>query len=181
MDNVIGEIRVFPYDFVPKGWMSCDGSLLPINQNQALFSLLGTTYGGNGVNTFALPDLRGRATLGYGQGTSGQYMIGEKSGSETVMLAGNQIPPHTHILQGSNTNGVGVVNNAGPLETIAQPVINAITGLTINSFSAQNTTPTTLGPSTISISGSSTGHQNLVPYLALTVCIAITGIYPSRN
>ena len=177
MDNVLGEIRVFPYNFAPKYWLPCDGRLLPISQNTALFSLLGTTYGGNGTTNFAIPDLRGRAAIGVGP----QNIIGSASGSETVTLGIDQIPQHTHFLQASNMNGVGAVNNAGPLETIAQPVINSITGLQINSFSTSNGSPTTLSPAVLNKTGANIPHENRMPSLTLTVCIAVQGIFPSRN
>lgn len=177
MDQYLGEIRLFPYNFIPRGWAACDGSILAINTNTALFSLLGTQFGGNGQTTFALPDLRGRGTVGQSQ----NYPIGTKAGNENITLSVTQIPVHNHLLNVSNLAGTALVNNSGPIETIADPVINSISGLNINSFSPNNSNLTPISPLSISMAGGSVGHENRVPLLALTICICTQGIYPMRD
>lgn len=177
MDQYLGEIRVFPYNFIPRGWAACDGSLLAINTNTALYSLLGTQFGGNGQTTFALPDLKGRGAVGQ----SPNYPMGTKTGSENITLSVTQIPAHNHLLNVSSAAGTSAVNNVGPIETIADPVINTISGLNINSFSPNNANLTAISSLSISLAGGSIGHENRIPLLALTVCICTQGIYPSRD
>ena len=159
----IGEIRMFGGSFSPVGWMFCDGQLLPINQNQALFSLLGTTYGGNGQTTFALPDLRGRYAMHEGSG----HTLGEKAGSSAVTLTIQQLPQHLHFFQGANKNG------DQPLPT-ANLMANAA------SLYRAPTNLVALLPSVTNVGGSQ-AHTNMCPYLVLNFCIALQGIFPSQN
>lgn len=160
----IGEIRLFSNNYAPQGWAFCQGQLLPINQNQALFSILGTTYGGNGQTTFALPDLRGRVAIHMGNG----YPLGQSSGQETHVLTTAELPPHTHLVSGSTEppNAPSPAGNVWATRTDSQ----------------YSTSPnTTLNPAAMSAAGSSQAHPNMQPYLTVNYCIALVGLYPSRN
>ena len=160
----LGEIRIMSFDFPPQGWARCDGQFLPINQNQALFALFGTVYGGNGQTTFALPDLRGRVPLDDGAG----FVIGENGGARTDTLAIDQVPTHTHPMFASSS--VGDTNvNVGHVFAVSPSQL----------YDAGNLT--TLHPSSVSSVGGSQPHQNMQPYLVLSFCVALQGIFPSRN
>ena len=165
----LSEIRIMSFNFAPKGWALCNGQLLPINQNQALFSLLGTTFGGNGQTNFALPDLRGRVPMHEGNG----HTLGEKAGSEAVTLSLSQIPTHTHLLSGNNAQNT----NAGLVDT---PVSNywANAGKTIFNTGNGNSA---MSPQTVASVGGSQAHENRSPFLTLNFCIALQGIFPSQN
>ncbi len=165
----IGQIALLPYNFPPRGWAFCNGQLLPISQNTALFSLLGTTYGGNGQTTFALPDLRGRVPVSSGQGPGLQdYTLGEQSGVESVTLTQGQMPLHNH---GANCN-TGDADQGGPGNNF----------LASGSVYAASATPgQTLNPAMIAAAGGNQPHENRPPYLVLNYCIALEGIFPSRN
>lgn len=171
----LGEIRMFGGNFAPRGWAFCDGSLLSIAQNSALFAILGTTYGGNGQTTFALPDLRGRAPLNWGQGPGlTPRTLGESSGSETVTLISTQMPAHTHAIgahsgQGDTFSPEGAVA-AAAVDSSQQP-------LNIYSTSVN----TTMAAQTVSASGGSQPHQNMQPFLCVSFIIALEGIFPSRG
>jgi microcystin-dependent protein len=157
----LGEIRAYSFNFVPKGWAACNGQQLPINQNQALFSLLGTQYGGNGVTTFALPDLRGRGSVH----TDGSYVMGQIGGSAVQTLTVDQMPQHVHGM------------SAGGSATAADPR----RGLWADGGSYGDGADTAMAAGTIGNSGGSQGHDNMPPYLAITYAIALTGIFPSRD
>jgi microcystin-dependent protein len=163
-DSFLGELRLMGFPWAPKGWALCNGQFLPINQNQALFSLLGTTYGGDGRTTFRLPDLRGRTPMHVGQG----WTQGQVAGSETVTLSQSQMAAHTHAMMASAADGDTVTPTGNVLSGAANAYGN-IADLT-------TTEPTTLKPM-----GGSQPHQNLSPYLVLNWCIALIGIFPSRN
>lgn len=163
----LGEIRAMSFNFPPKGWAQCDGQLLAINANQALFSILGTTYGGDGRTTFALPDLRGRVTVGT---DFAQYPIGIRGGSETVTLQPQEIPAHVHTLNATRANGDDIV--AGTLAS-APNLYGPPTRL--QQIGVQRPT----GPS-ISPAGS-LPHENMMPFGVITMCIALQGVFPSRN
>jgi microcystin-dependent protein len=174
-DVFLGEIRPFAFNFAPRGFLFCDGQLLAISQFTALFSLLGTTYGGNGTTNFQLPNLQGMAPMHQGS-TSGSgtfYSLGQTAGASSVQLTTAEMPQHNHDWQ---------VSESGPLET-ATP--NSTTWLGIGGQAKEftpNTSPTTpMAPQTIGLAGSSSPHQNLQPYLAINLCIAINGIFPARN
>ena len=160
----MGELKLFPINFAPKGWAMCNGQLLGINANQALFSLLGTTYGGNGQTTFALPDLRGRIPLNAGEGLT----QGEVIGQEFHTLTQPEMPSHIHLLTASNSDGDTVLGSA------------ALLGSFNNGYRAVSA-PTTLQQTTISTAGGSQPHENRQPFTVLNWCIALTGIFPSRN
>ena len=173
----LGEIRAFGFGFAPKAWALCNGQLLSIQQNQALFSLLGTFYGGNGTTNFALPDLRGRAALGYGQGPGlSTYVIGEPSGTENVTLLSTQIPQHTHVWAASTSLG----NQPGPAAGFLAggQIPN---GTLIPNFAAPGGATVPLASNTLATTGNNTGHTNMQPYLVGNYCIALQGIFPSRN
>lgn len=166
----IGEIRMVGFNFAPRGWALCNGQLLSIAQNTALFSLLGTTYGGNGQTTFALPDLRGRVPLHFGQAPGlSPYQIGQAGGSETVTLLLPQIPAHNHGLLASNSEA----DNATPDgRLLAQAREVTYTSGTAN---------TQMNPQAIAPTGGSQPHPNLQPYLTINFVIAVQGIFPSRD
>lgn len=167
----LSEIRIMSFNFPPRGWAQCNGQLLPINQNQALFSLLGTTYGGDGRVNFALPDLRGRVPFHMGGG----YSLGQRGGEETHTLSTAEMPTHTHTLTGNNA-----VVGAGATATVVSPLGSywANTGKSIFSSSPPNSQ---MSPQTVSTVGGGQGHENREPYLTLNFCIALQGIFPSQN
>jgi microcystin-dependent protein len=163
-DPFLSEIRIMSFDFAPQGWALCNGQLLPINQNQALFSLLGTTFGGDGIVNFALPELRGRTPIHVGGG----HTLGEGGGEQAHALSIAELPTHTHVLNGSNNPAdtniptdayLGVLNNA------YAPAGNLVA----------------LAPASVTSAGGSQAHLNMQPFLALSFCIALTGLFPSPN
>ena len=159
----IGEIRIFSFNFPPKGWAFCNGQLLPINQNQALFSILGTTYGGNGQTNFALPNLQGRVPVHVGNG----IVLGQSSGEATHTLITSEMPAHTHIPAGSATPAnLGVLT--GNLWVTGNAAYNPTANTSTNLASILNV-------------GGGQPHENMSPYLTLNICIALQGIFPSRN
>jgi microcystin-dependent protein len=163
----LSEIKIMSFNFPPKGWALCNGQTLPINQNQALFALLGTTYGGNGQTTFALPNLRGGAPMHMGNG----HTLGEKAGTETVTLNLAQLPHHPHMVQAATGVAPPNLGPVGNMLAQSQGVF-----LYAN---ATNLTPMAQN-STTNIGGSQP-HTNMQPYLVLSFCIALQGIFPSRN
>ncbi|MGA8765279.1 MAG: tail fiber protein [Candidatus Sulfotelmatobacter sp.] len=168
----VGEIRMFGGNFAIAGWAFCDGSLQSIAQNNALFSLLGTTYGGDGVNTFALPDLQGRIPVHQGQGAGLQsYVLGQKAGAETVTLIGAQLPSHTHGALGSATGGA-VSSPAG-----ATWGNNSIQN---NSFGPGTSANGSMNAGSIGMTGGNQPHDNLLPFQVISFIIALDGIYPSQ-
>lgn len=168
MDPYIGEIRCFGFTFAPQGWAQCNGQLLSIAQNTALFSLLGTTYGGDGRTTFALPDLRGRTAVGSGQGPGQTNRTqGEVGGTETVALTAATLPPHSHTVAASSS--ATTKNPSGSLP--------AVTGA---GSSYGTTSDLGMGAAMIGGGGSGQPHANMQPYLVLNWCIALVGIFPSR-
>jgi microcystin-dependent protein len=177
----VAEITIFAFNFAPKGWALCQGQLLPISQNTALFSLLGTMYGGDGKSTFALPDLRDQTTVSLGQLSGGsQYFQGEQVGASTVTLLTTELPSHNHILSAST--------NAGTTATAAGNQLGlGSTGDKQNSWNANIYSPnptkatTGLSPLAISQTGSSLPHNNMQPYLTLNFCIAMQGVFPPRG
>ena len=167
-DPFVAEIRIFPYNFAPNGWAQCDGQLMPISQNTALFSLLGTTYGGNGQSTFALPDMRGAFPMQPGQGPGlSERLLGEFVGAEVVTLDASQMPAHTHTLVGGNSSAQ-VAPGSG--------TVGASPGKAYHPGPA-----TGIAPSMLSDAGSGIPHNNLPPYLVFTFCIALQGIFPPRS
>jgi microcystin-dependent protein len=161
----LAEIRLMSFNFAPKGWAMCNGQQLPINQNQPLFALLGTTFGGNGQTTFALPDFRGNVPLHVGSG----HTLGEKAGSQSVTLSIAQLPTHIHILNGTANDGTQLIPGGNLLAKGATQLYGPPASLAaMNAGSVTNV-------------GGSQAHTNMQPFLALTFCIALQGIFPSPN
>ena len=170
-DPFVGEIRMFGFNFAPQGWAQCNGQLLPIDQNPALFDLLGTTYGGDGRITFALPDMRSRVPVGQGQGPGlSSYAEGQAGGAETVTLAATQMPGHTHPVKASR-------NPAGS----GQPEGRALARSADRIYTAKPDTSTVMNADMLGDDGGSQPHDNIQPYLAVNFCIALNGIFPSRD
>jgi microcystin-dependent protein len=174
----LGEIRAVGWPFAQRGWALCAGQLLSIQQNTALFSLLGTYYGGNGVNNFALPDLRGRAAIGQGQSPSSgsTYTIGQNGGTETVTLNVTQLPQHNHMWQATTTNGNQVAPLSGYLATVERPPNVG----TVNAYAAPGGPAIPLG-TPVGNTGGNQPHANIQPFSTINYSIALQGIYPSRN
>jgi microcystin-dependent protein len=165
----IGEIRMVGFNFAPSGWAHCNGQLLPISENEALFTLIGTTYGGDGQNTFALPDLRGRAPMHVGTGLGITHIVGELGGQETVTLTTQQIPSHTHVPQ-ANTGG-------NPVNDPSGKVLTGWTGAQyINQAPAAAMSPSALDPT-----GGSQPHENRPPYVTINFIISLFGIFPPQT
>lgn len=160
----LSEIRIFSFGFAPKGWALCNGQILPINQNQALFSLLGTTYGGDGRTSFALPDLRGRVPIHVGS----SHTLGERGGEQAHTLNISEIPTHAHVLQGANVNA-----------TTPTPTGNALANATAVYHGP--TSLVSLNPGSVTSVGGSQAHLNMQPFLTLSFGIALQGIFPSPN
>lgn len=165
----VGELKLVSFPFAPKGWALCNGQLLPINQNQALFSLLGTTYGGNGQTVFALPDLRSRTPL---HTDSSAIPLGTQGGVENVSLTSGQLPPHTHVLTATSE----LANAASPSNAL--PAAKGRGG--VDRYSGVGTSDTTMNPASVGPAGNQS-HPNMQPYLVLNWVIALVGIFPSRN
>lgn len=170
-DPFVAEIRIYPFNFAPTGWAFCDGQILPISQNTALFSLLGTMYGGNGKSTFALPNLQGSAPMHQGQGPGlSQRFIGEQSGVENVTLIQTEIPAHNHNVMAANF----------PADANS-PTNNAFSRSTNASVYGVGGTPVTMSPNSIAPTGGDQPHNNMQPYLTLNFCIAMQGVFPPRQ
>jgi len=174
-DPFLGEIRLVGFTFAPQGWALCDGQLLSIAQNTALFSLLGTTYGGNGQTTFALPDLRGRVPIHPGQGPGlSNYVLGEQSGSENVTLNTSQLPGHNHPLASSNQQG----SSSDPSGYFPAVLNDPAGTIAVNGYLASSNS--TLNPAAIGVTGGNQPHSNIQPFLCVNFIICLQGIYPSR-
>ncbi|HWH12475.1 MAG TPA: tail fiber protein [Solirubrobacteraceae bacterium] len=169
-ESFIGEIRMFGGTFAPNGWAFCDGRTLAIAQNDALFALLGTTYGGDGVQTFNLPDLRGRLPVHQGNNGAATYVLGQLAGSENVTLSTNQLPAHNHALQAGTSPG-----------TQASPSGNALTASSSLGLYTTEAPDIAMAPTTVGASGGSQPHNNLQPFLCVNFIISLFGIFPSRN
>jgi microcystin-dependent protein len=170
-DPFVAEIRIFPFNFAPRGWAWCDGQLLPLSQNTALFSLLGTTYGGDGKSNFALPDLQGRAPMHPGQGPGlSLHDLGETGGSETVTLLESEIPAHAHQLRADEGNGLftaaqgNIIGSGNQMFMAPNPAVNG-----------------TLAPEALAPAGGDQPHNNLQPYLTFYFNIALQGVFPPRT
>lgn len=160
----LSEIRIMSFGYAPRGWAMCNGQQLPINQNQALFSLLGTTYGGNGQTTFALPDLRGNAPIHFGSG----FTLGQKGGEQAHTLTISELPQHLHVANGNTATG----QNQPPGDLLCKAAANMY---------GPPTQLATMGPATIVNVGGSQAHLNMQPFLVLNFCIALQGIFPSQT
>ena len=173
-DPFVAEIRMFGFNFAPTGWAQCNGQLLPLSQNTALFSLLGTFYGGDGKSTFALPNLQGSVPIHQGQGSGlSPYDLGQQGGSQFVTLLQSEMPFHAHVLRGT-------------IEDATQSSLtqNVIPAQTVNGNLYQSTTNANLGalaPQALSPAGGSLPHNNMMPYLVVNFCIAMQGVFPPRG
>jgi microcystin-dependent protein len=174
-DPFVAEIRIFPFNFAPKGWAFCNGQLLPLSQNTALFSLLGTTYGGDGKSNFALPNLQGRAPMHPGQGPGlSLHDLGEMGGEETETLLQSEMPAHSH----------GVVAAPNPaLVATPSPAVGLARSKVVNAYlpPANSLGLVPMSPSTIGLTGGNLPHNNMMPYLTLNFCIALQGVFPPRS
>lgn len=165
----LAEVRMVGFNFAPRGWAFCDGQILPINQNQSLYSLLGTTYGGDGSTSFALPDLRGRAPIHVGRSNGGgEHRLGQKAGEETHTLSISELPDHRHDVMASSA--------AADAPTPAEHVLASANNVWHNPANL-----TGLRPGTIASTGGGQAHDNMQPCLAINFCIALRGLFPSRN
>ncbi|TMV93730.1 phage tail protein [Thioclava sp. BHET1] len=176
MEPFIGQIALFAFNRIPRGWMRCDGTLLAISQYDALFAVIGTTYGGNGSQTFALPDLRGRIPLHQGQGQGlRDYYIGEHGGAETVTLISSQAAPHRHALQAASANP--------PVDATSTPSEAVMLASSSNAprYSAAPSDPAILAMQSIGFSGGSQPHDNMMPTVVMNYCIATMGLYPQHG
>ncbi|MBZ0305164.1 MAG: tail fiber protein [Anaerolineae bacterium] len=166
----VGEIRMFGGNFAPAGWAFCEGQLLPISEYETLFNLIGTTYGGDGESTFAMPDLRGRIPIHQGQGPGlSSYILAETGGVESVTLAVSQLPSHTHLYQATGSGGT----------LQPSPVGAAVTNDRVIMFSPGLLTPDTMPPQTVSPVGGNQPHDNMMPFLCVSFIISLFGIFPS--
>ncbi len=170
MDPFVAEIRIFPFNFAPSGWAFCDGQILPLSQNTALFSLLGTVYGGNGLSNFALPNLQGKTPMHHGQGPGLSLRdLGESSGSTTVSLLTSEIPFHNHTLRVANDSGLQ-----------SHPTGAVVARSPVYKESPAPALATQLAASAVSPTGNNQPHNNMQPYLTLNFCIALQGVFPPR-
>ena len=165
----LAEVRIVGFNFAPRGWAFCDGQILPINQNQSLYSLLGTTYGGDGRTSFALPDMRGRTPIHVGEG----HREGQKSGEETHTLAANEMPNHDHVFRASSSDGNQPLSNGMLGRTTAGDIYRD------SALAPQGLT--SLRSGTVTNVGGGQAHENMMPFIAVNFCIALQGLFPSRN
>jgi len=174
VDPFVAEIRIFPFNFAPKGWAFCDGQILPLSQNTALFSLLGTTYGGDGKSNFALPDMQGNAPMHPGQGPGlSLHDLGETGGSETVSLLESEIPSHSHGQFGTNEDGTqGTLTSGVTLAT-------SVGGQLYQTNTSANLV--SMNDNALAPAGGDQPHNNMQPYLTLNFCIALQGVFPPRS
>ena len=172
-DPFVAEIRIFPFNFAPAGWAFCGGQLLPLSQNTALFSLLGTTYGGDGKSNFALPNLQGRAPMHPGQGPGlSLHDLGETGGSETVTLLTSEMPAHNHEMRASTQPGEDPA--PGPTEALARSVGASL-------YQTTTTPVVPMSSNAVAPAGGDLPHNNMMPYLTLSFCIALQGVFPPRD
>jgi microcystin-dependent protein len=179
-DPFISEIRVFSFNFPPKGWAFCNGQQMQINQNQALFALLGTTYGGDGVTTFNLPNLRGRTPIHMGNG----HTLGEAGGATSVTITQQTMPTHNHMVTAVNALAPASDEGVYPDNTkfVAQPLVALQNGQTVEgSMYGTGGQAGALKPTALTNTGGSQAHTNMMPYLTMNFCMALLGIFPSRN
>lgn len=187
MEPFLGEIRPFGFDFAPRDWALCNGQLLQIAQYSALFSILGTTYGGDGQRTFALPNIQGRVIIGPGKNPSGgDYVLGEAAGRATVTLTQAELPTHNHVLQGAVIEGLGnLLKQPTPgssylSNVAAKPTPTSPSGALGRGYANTPVANSYLNPGTLALSGHGEAHENMMPYLTINYCIALSGIFPQR-
>ena len=171
----LAEVRIVGFNFAPRGWAFCDGQILPISQNQSLYSLLGTTYGGDGRTSFALPDLRGRTPIHVGRSDGGaEHREGAKGGEEAHTLSASELPQHTHEMVGSTADA----NSPSPAGNLLAKPSTAVDNIY---STTSDVTDVSLASGTVLNIGGGQAHDNMQPYLALNFCIALQGLFPSRN
>lgn len=173
MEPFLGEIRIFSFGLIPRGWAACNGQLLSIAQNSALFSLLGTQYGGDGRTNFALPDLRGRAGVHFGDFLGAPYALGQAAGSETVTLTTAQLPAHNHLAMATTMTANFFAPVSGIFASVDAAADFPIYGAANNLLA--------IDPSTVTADGGGQPHENMQPFLVLNACIALQGIFPSHS
>jgi microcystin-dependent protein len=172
----VAEIRIFPFNFAPVGWAFCDGQLLPVSSNTALFSLLGTMYGGNGSSTFGLPNLQGCSAIHTTQFVAsplGTFVVGQSGGAASVILQQTQIPSHTHTVEADYDH-----RNAVTTDPTGALQVNSTGNLV---FATTPSTTTTMNPQMVAVTGGNQAHNNMMPYLVMNHCIALQGVYPPRS
>jgi microcystin-dependent protein len=175
----VAEIRIFACNFAPTGWAQCNGQLLPISQNTALFSLLGTFYGGDGKSNFALPNLQGSVPLNQGQSNTGtQYFLGQQGGAEYITLLDSENPLHNHLFNANSTNGTVVTSSGNELSRAFAGSLRGNTQIAM--YSTQNSNAL-MSPLAIQVVGGSQPHNNMMPYQILNYCIALQGVFPPRT
>jgi microcystin-dependent protein len=178
----LAEIRIFTGNFAPKGWALCDGQLMSISQNTALFSLLGTTYGGDGKSTFALPNLQGSAPMQAGQGPGLSLRdLGETGGEQTVTLLQTEMPAHSHSFSATSTTGTTATSSNNQLALAVAGASKTSQGNAINYYAPGNTQTVQMNPFATSIAGGNQPHNNMPPFLGLTFIIALQGVFPARS
>lgn len=176
----VAEIRMFGFNFAPKGWAQCNGQLLPISQNTALFSLLGTYYGGDGKSTFALPNLQGMAAVHVGQGPGlSEYFLGQSSGTEAVTLLTTEMPAHNHSF--SVTTSTGTTNSSSGNQLGRGASGNPVSGLTQAKIYSTAAPQTQMNFQALALAGGNQPHNNMMPYLTVNFCIAMQGVFPPRT
>lgn len=187
MEPFIGEIRPLPFNFAPVGYLLCDGSLLSIAQYETLYSVIGTIYGGDGVQSFALPNIKGNVLVSLGQLAGGSnYKIGQTGGVTSETLTGQEMPQHSHGSQGAAIEGVGKLTKVPTASksylsnVVAKPTPDSATGAVGRGYSNTGANKA-LAAGTLTVSGGSQPHENMMPFLVINYCIAIQGIYPSRS
>jgi microcystin-dependent protein len=178
-DPFLGEIRMFGFNFAPSGWQLCNGQTLAISQYAALFALLGTTYGGNGTTTFQLPNLQGQVPIHQGSGGGGVYVIGEASGSPTVTMLASNMPAHNHLVNAVTSTSGNVAQPAAAYPATVQ-ITGETKGGTVNTYSTASPNAQ-MNPAMITSAGGNVPHNNMQPYLVVNFCIAMSGLFPSRN
>lgn len=180
MDPFLAEIRPFAFSFAPKGWAQCNGQLMAISQNTALFSLLGTIYGGDGRSTFALPNLQGCVPVHQGQGPGlQQWSLGELQGSPTVTLLAANLALHSHTLTATSTTGT--LQQAGPTAQLAKAYKGSLSSANTTQMYSSGAPNVQLAPTSLALTGVNQPHNNMMPYLTVMYCIALQGQFPARN
>jgi microcystin-dependent protein len=182
MDVFIGTIQAFGFNFAPRGWQTCSGQTIAISQNTALFSLIGTTYGGNGTTTFCLPDLQGRVAVGQGQGPGlSNYVLGEATGSEQVTLTQQQLPAHTHMLMASTVAATDTTPASGDVLGAPNGEDADLGAVTVKMYAPAGAGMVSLSPTSIGVAGSSIPFSVVQPLLCINYSIAMEGIFPTRS
>lgn len=177
----VAEIRMFGFNFAPTGWAQCNGQLLPISQNTALFSLLGTFYGGDGKSTFALPNIEGSVATHQGQGPGQEWFLGQVEGSQAVTVLTTEMPLHNHFFMATSANGTGQVAAAGQIAKGFKGNFQASNTCKMYSATGSPQPNTAMNPQALALAGGGLPHNNMMPYLTVNFCIAMQGVFPPRG